>query len=232
MKNLKTIGFLALVIVILFLVLVNGCQRRQLTKKVEEITIINTENELLKTGKKAIQDSLKNEIKKREALQTASIVIIKERDKLASENRLLRKQIADVPEWVNDLPIDSSYDYVNKIAYPFPGEQKYPFNEDQVKGIHSGFLQNIKLISLTDLQEKQIQNYQLQVDIANKLAKSYGNSLTLCMQQKGLDSTMIKNLTDKSDLLTKDNKKLTRRRNFWRTSSFIELGAIIILSIK
>jgi hypothetical protein len=229
MKNLKTIGFLSMVIVILVMGMMYSCERKKVIKKTEIITTINTENELLKTGKKAAQDSANNEIKKREVLETASIVIIKERDKYAAENRLLRKQIAEVPDWVKDLPIDSSYDYVNKVAYPFSGDQKYPFNENQVRGIHSGFLQNIKLNSLTSLQEKQIQNCQQQVSIQTKLINSYGNSLTLCEQQKGLDSVMIKNLNQKVYLLDKNLSKTIKRRNFWRVTTAIETVGILIL---
>jgi len=229
MKNIKSIAFLLMVCGILFLGMMYQCERKKVIKKTQAMTELTSENEFLKSDKKIFQDSLAAEKKKREVMEAASVVLIKERDQLLLENKLLRKKYSNVPEWVNKLPVDSSYDFIRNIAYPFPGELKYPLNESQIKGTHSTFLQNQTLDELVINQEKLLTVCESRVDNALAKAESFKNSLALCGDQKNVDVKTIQNLESINSILEKDLKKTVNKRNFWRTTSFISIGGIIIL---
>lgn len=228
-KDIKVLGLIAAAILLIISVSINSCQRNRLIKVTTEKASLDTENALRKDQIKAYQDSLKSEVAKRVSYQTINKSLILQRDSIKRENKILRQQIANTPEWVNKLSPDSVYLFLDKIAYPYTGEKKFPFNEPQIKNIHSNFIQNMKLNQLVSGLDKQIINCEDRILNSEYIANSFKNSLVLCEKQNLNSNIIIKNLEDKNSIIQKDVNKQKRRVLFWRTTTFIGAAGIIIL---
>ena len=75
-----------------------------------------------------------------------SIAVIKARQKIRENGYV--KEI----ESLKKIPVDSSYVFLTDVAYPYPGELRFPFNEMHVRSFHGQYIRNIFLeSSLADI---------------------------------------------------------------------------------
>ena len=227
--NWTLIGILSVVIIIL--VGINKCTLNKVKQKTETITTINVENSYLKKDKRILQDSLTKETIARKALQQASIGIIKDRDKYINENKILRQHLSNIVDLVNNIPADSSYAFLDVIAYPFNGEKKYPFNEPQVKAIHTTYLEHDQLGKIVENQDSSLLNCRQNIENAEAIGNSFKKSLALSELQVQKDSLIIANVLAKEKLYEKENKKLNRKVTFYKITTGIGIVVALIIAL-
>jgi hypothetical protein len=129
---------------------------------------------------------------------------------------------------LNGITSDSSYIFLQKIAYAFPGTLQYLFNSTQIKYIHSDYL-------TARTSEKLIPAYQSQiatckVNLTTRDSIEMGLKKVIDLQKFNLAD--CKQMNDNKDTIIKDTEKQreaeARRKRFWRNVS-IGTSAIAVL---
>jgi len=225
--RLKTTGLILVFFLFVISFVNNGCNRKDAVKLVERITGLDLRNDILSLHNRTLQDSLNKEKILRLKLEHSKALLLKEKETLAKDNKRLKKQLAGIPEWLLNMPADSSYKFLNEIAYPYPGEQRFRFNEPQVKNIHKDYLENVELTGLVAILENQLVNCEKIGDNADSLAVSFMNSFNVAQGQKVNLEKIVTNTEEKATLYKDALDKTYKGRNFWRTTTAI--GSVIIL---
>lgn len=143
----------------------------------------------------------------------------------------LNGELQDALGKLNFITSDSSYQFLQRVAYNYPGAMKFLFNELQIRYIHKDYL-------IARNAEKVIPEYKLQVDNCktqfaerDKLEAGLKNviglqkeSLTACEQASANKETIIKDTEKQRD-------KEKHRKGFWRFVSAVEAGGLIVLAV-
>jgi hypothetical protein len=209
----------------------NGCNREQANRLFRQVTGLDLQNDILSLHNRTLKDSLNREMIIRRQLEYSKALLLKEKDSLIKNNKILKKRLAGIPEWLLNMPADSSYKFLNEIAYPYPGKQIYPFNEPQIKNIHKDYLENIQLTGLVVTLENQLINCEKIGDNADSLRVSYMKSYNTAEKQKSNLEKIIVNTEEKADLYKNELDKNRRRKGFWKVTSMIETVVILILAL-
>lgn len=122
---------------------------------------------------------------------------------------------------------DSSYRFLQEVAYNYPGTLRYLFNELQVRGIHSDFIKLQASDQIINTLESQVNNCGRQVETYEKIKASLENIVF----NQGENITGYKNIIENDSVIIKDldktAKKERHRKNFWRTSTGISILVLI-----
>jgi len=187
LSRFKIIGAIILLTMLILSFINNGCSRQEANELFEQVTGLNIKNDLLR---KDIEKRQQEGIFKDMTIATyrARLKVKEdENEKLKNDNnRLKRQRERDLVDIIS-IPVDSSYSFLTKVAYPYKGELKYPFNEPQVKFIHLTYLERLNLQEQNDNLVSQITNYEsqlllkdtiyekkiMQLDLANKSISDY-----------------------------------------------------------
>lgn len=225
MKAGTKILIAAVIIIILGLAAYIGGRRFE--KLNGEISFLKGENSSLKTDIKARDNEIKKEkdradsiVIKLQTLQADYVLLEREKIKIARD---LEKALAEL----NHITTDSSYIFLQKVAYNFPGTLRYLFNELQVRGIHRTFVELQSSNHMISTLENEIENCNKQVEDHEKLKASLENMI----------SNLNENADDYEKIVAKDSviirdqgkliKKTNRRKNFWETTTGA-LGLVVI----
>lgn len=212
-NRIKNIGFAIIVVTLVVSFIGNGCQKRDAIKVAERMLHLDFEYDVLKTDYNKSQiviDSISKE-KNLAVFQRDSVIEVKNYYKKEySKYKIAHDKIA---EEIDIIQPDSSYDFLQRKAYPFTGEKKYKFNSLQVKGIHRTFLEDrVKFKQLTAMQI-QIDNCELAI---NESLKIEDNCNKISKERDLMDTqlkSMVKNRNDKAEELLKEDKF---GRKVWR----------------
>ena len=232
-KNLgriKTIGIILIFTLFVISFISNGCNRDQANKLFQKVTGLDLQNDILSLRNRTLQDSLNKEIAIRLNLMRSKELLEQDKYKLLSDNKTFKKRLADIPAWLLNMPADSSYKFLNEVAYNYPGEKKYPFNDPQVKNIHADYLENASLIGLVATLEDQLVNCERIGENSDSLALSFQKSYKTAEKQRDNLTDVVKNTQEKADLYKAEVNKNKRGKKFWRTTSGV-LSVIAIILI-
>lgn len=139
-----------------------------------------------------------------------SIAVIKARQNVRENGYV--KEIENLKK----IPVDSSYHFLTDIAYPYPGELKFPFNEMHVRSFHGQYIRNIFLeSSLSDIgsalgycEETGI----MQGKVISEYAKKELNYKAIIAAQDSIQMFSASKIFS----LQEDARKQTNRKIWWR----------------
>lgn len=229
--RIKTVGTLVIIILFIVSVSINGCNRKQAEVFVEKITGLNIQNDILSLSNKKLDSALVDEKIWRKVFEQKAESLDRQKTLLLEENQKLRNKLALVPSTLIHITSDSSYKYLQEVAYNYPGELKYPFNEPQVKGIHQSYLENGILTQLVDTLEKQVFNCQEITQNKDSISKSFEKSMNI-LSEKGMNyEKIVGNYSEKEDLYKKENKKLKRQKIFYKVTTGIAVITALVIAL-
>lgn len=231
LSRIKTIGLLLLFVLFIISFVSNGCNREQANKLFKQVTGLDLQNDILSLRNRALTDSLNKEKILRLQLEHSRALLLTEKETLAKDNERLKKQLAGIPAWLLNMPADSSYKFLNEIAYPFPGERKYPFNEPQIKNIHADYLENITLTGLVTKLEDQLINCERLGDNIDSTRISYMKSYRMAEEKSSSMEQKAANLDQKATLYEDAYNKSEKRKKFWKATTGITTVVAIVLAI-
>lgn len=197
----------------------------------EEIAILKYDKTVLQTQIAFRDTQIKNEQAKVTAQEARSdsltkVLAIKERI-IAGITQDLNKALAQL----NGITSDSSYQFLQKVAYNYPGVLKFLFNELQIRYIHSDFLTARNSEKIIPAYKEAIEVCKLNLiqkdSIEAGLKKVIGlqkQNLTDCTKVNQDNDNIIKDVEKQRD-------KERRRKNFWRFSASVATGVAIVLAV-
>jgi hypothetical protein len=224
MNNFKNILITGLIIILGLLLFFGG---RKVTKFEDEIAFKRGENAALK-AEITIRDSANSIIlRKIDSLKLGITTITKENITLRAEKKQIAQERDDALAKLNGITSDSSYRFLQEIAYKFPGTLKYLFNELQVKGIHADYIRLKASVGIINSLERQVSNCDLQVKGYENINVNLENVIASLSENIG----DYKKIVDNDSTIMRDQDKTIdkerRRKGFWRTST----GALILILI-
>jgi len=228
MKNIKNI----LIGVLIALIVLGGIfGGKKIRKFTEEITTLKAEKTAL-NGQIAERDA---QIKALEAQNVTKdkkidscMVAFKQKEKIITG---LSEDLAEALSKLNGITSDSSYQFLQRIAYNFPGDLKYPFNELQVKGIHADYLKARSADQIIPVYKDQIRNCLTQFALRDSAVNNL-NKVVALQKQNLADCGKINQDNDRiiRDVEKQRNKE-RHRKNFWRFTTSLATGGIIALAL-
>lgn len=230
-SRVKGIGFLVALVAFIIFFVNNGCQKKHAEQLIEKITGLNIQNDLLMKDNKEKDSLLLSEQIQRQKLESEYQFKVKERDRLFNENQRLKTQLKGISNYLLNIPADSSYAFLDKIAYPYEGEKKYPFNEPQVKNIHKDFLENTILTTLVDTLTAQVSTCEGMLTLKDSMGKSYENTIALEKEKGQNYEKAMSNNTQKESIYKKEIKKISRQKTFYKFTTGIAVIVALIIAL-
>ncbi len=226
-SSIKGFWFIAAIVIFILFWINNGCQRRKAIHLAESLTELNVKNDLLAKDNKALDKRLKEEAAWRVTYENKAKLLEADKQRVTVENTKLKNKLKDIPDWLNKIPADSSYQYLIQIAYPYSGEMKYPFNSPQVKDIHKNYAENVIYTALVDTLDAQLLNCEVLTSLKDSINKSLHRSLLGVTAQKDNMNVLLGNYVEKEKLYVKENNKLHRHVLFYK----ITTGAAVVIAL-
>ena len=228
MDKLKNGLIIALVVLIGLLGIFGGSKVK---KYVDDIKDLKYTNKTLEMQKAYIETQVKIEqakVEKRDSTIDSCMVVFKQKDRvIAGLSRDLDSALAKL----SGITSDSSYRFLQEIAYAFPGTMEYLFNALQVKGIHADYLKARSADKIIPVYQQAIENCKFQlterdsVETALKrIVQLRNQELDNCEQVNANNQTIIKDTEKQRD-------KEARRKGFWRSSAGIMTGVAVIVAV-
>ena len=227
-EKIKNYLILALIAIVVLFGVFGG---RRVRKYQEELALLKNDkirlellNSKLTTEIKVKQDT----IKKQDARIAELMKLFMAKDKeVVKANAELQKALSKL----EGITSDSSYVFLQEIAYKFPGEMKYLFNQLQLRGIHSDYLvarSSEQTIPLLNAQVKNCEEqFALREAVEAKLKEVIINKdeqLANCELMNSDNAMMIEDLT-----WQRDAEK--RRKGFWRFTASVAGAVAIVLAV-
>ena len=126
---------------------------------------------------------------------------------------------------------DSSYVFLQEIAYNYPGVLEYMFNALQVKGIHADWIRARSAENIIPELNLQIENCKLQFTIRDSTEKALKEIISF--HEYNLDD--CQKINEKNGRIISDLEKIAnkeqRSKNFWRFTAAIEPVAIAVIVV-
>lgn len=225
-SRFKTVGILLVITLFIISLITNGCNRQQANELFEKVTGLNIQNDLLQTDIKQRQQEAV--FKDMAIVRYKAQLAIKENEnkELRNDNNNLKKERdADVRDIIA-MPVDSSYEFLIKKAYPYKGELKFPFNEPQVKFIHLTYLERLNLQKQNGNLISQISNYESQLLYKDTIYEEEMGNRILAESNVADYKTMVANKDE--EIALKDDE-LSKKGNglLWKIVAGV-LAVIVI----
>ncbi len=189
-----------------------------------EKTALALQKSVLETQIKMKQDT----IKKKDAEIVRLQAIFKAKDKKIAE---LTADIDSALIWLNFITADSSYQFLQEVAYNYPGALKYLFNELQIKYIHADYLKARSSEKVIPILTSQVNNCKDQFVIRDGIEKE----LKAVNELQKQTLTNCEKINQDNDKIIKDTEKQRdkekHRKNFWRFTSAVAAGVAVIVSV-
>ena len=219
-KNLgriKTVGSVILILSLIVSLSGNGCSKRSMVEMTKKLTGLDLENLILRG---TVEDNEKTILRieaEKDTLRQAYSDLRGEKDSLQKnevwfkgEYWRLRKEIAEMSE-------DSSYNWLQRIAYPFGGDDKpFGFNGPQVKAIHLDKVDYNNKVNLVGNLELQLVNCETRNNISQSLADSTEQQLLLSRKSSVDQKQVISNLDEEIELKDELIQKEHRAKRLWK----------------
>ena len=222
-------GLIGLLLILIVLFGLIGGQK--VTKYAEEIGLLRYANTTLETQKAFLKTQVKFEQRK---VEKRDMVIDSCMIEFKKKNRVIAGITSDLDEALaklNGITSDSSYMFLQLIAYNFPGTMEYLFNALQIKGIHTDYLKARSSEKIIPVYVEQIANCAFQLSERDSIET--GLKKAIRYQREAL--TACETVNNNKDTIIKDTEKQRnkemRRKNFWRFGTAVTTITTIIFAI-
>ena len=202
-----------------------GCNRAEDDAYSEEIQrLINHNNDLADSIEvrekqiKAYRDSIDD-------ISGKVVLLAGENVRLKNNISILKKDSSQLRLDAEKVSSDSSYAFLDKTAYPYSGEKKYPFNEHQVKEIHLNFIDNIACMGVLSESENLISNLEEQLILKDKQLEYLESSLYLSTENLKTSESIISNKDEEIGIKNEQIKKEKGKTLFWK----IVTGVVVVI---
>lgn len=226
-EKIKSVLVIALVAIIVLFGIFGG---RKVRKYQEEIASLKYDKTSLSVQNKLLEEKVKMQadtIKKKDARIEELMKLFRAKDKEIAD---LSLDLNEALKKLNGITSDESYKFLQEIAYNFPGELTYLFNQLQVRGIHSDYLIARSSEKTIPALTAQINNAKEQF-IARDSLNAHLNGLISLKEEQLANCQLINSDNDMmiEDLEMQRNKE-RHRKNFWRFTSAVAGGVAILLA--
>jgi len=225
-STFKTIGLIVLMVLFGISLINNGCDRQEANDLLERVTGLNVQNDILKKDIKqrqkeiAFRDSIINHYK------DSLAVVVKAKEGLDYDYGVLEGEYRDIASKLIKTPTDSSYVFLDRVAYPYSGEKKFPFNEPQIKSIHITYLERFMLVEKEKNLLAQVNNYESQLSLKDTIY----NQKEMQYKKLNMNARSYEEIIDNKDeeIVLKDVViKKNNRRNKWLKLTIVIVAALI-----
>lgn len=225
LSRIKTIGMLVLVGFFVLSLVRNGCDRAEAEEMVERITGLNIRNDILMEDVKERDSLLIAKDESIDSLQSLLTLSQERGDSLQYNYTELEWELQSLSDSINELPVDTSYYFLVDEAYPYPGHLRFPFNELQVRSMHTTFLEKIKLDEMNLNLLSQIDEKDHQLEVQEAVVYEHEMSIQL-MEESRVDLDSI--ILNQDEIIEIQGKQIetTKRR---RTVLEIVGGVILVV---
>lgn len=228
LSRLKTIGFVVLLIFFGLSVFKHGCDRQEMADLLHRTTGLNLENDILHNHV-AERDSLLEA--KQDAIKNLEDAIDRSENRvktLANRYLNLYNRFNKLADSIITIPVDSSYLFLNRTAYPYGGEKRFPFSEPQVKGIHLTWLERLSLSDMNTSLSGRIAELNDQLLLKDSV-KLVNIQKMVLMEQSTQDMEQI--IENKDEIIDGQDDYIHQTKKKNRVIQWIAGGIIAILAI-
>jgi len=218
---------LLLILIVLF-GLIGG---KKVTRYAEEIGLLRYANTTLETQKAFLKTQVQFEqekVRKKDMVIDSCMIEFKKKDRVIAG---ITSDLDEALAKLNGITSDSSYQFLQQIAYRFPGTLEYLFNALQVKGIHVDYLKARSSEKIIPVYVEQIANCTFQLSERDSIET--GLKKAIRYQREAL--TACETVNNNKDTIIKDTEKQRnkemRRKNFWRFGTAVTTITTIIFAI-
>lgn len=229
MKDKLKNGLIIALIVIIGLFGFFGGKR--VIKDRDVITTLKNEKKDLQEQNKALetQNNIIHEMNKQHQKTIDSCrTIFKQKDKIIAG---LTSELDSALAKLDGITSDSSYQFLQQIAYKYPGLLKYLFNETQVRMIHADYLKARNAEKIIPEYKAQVANCVFQIAEKDKIEaglnaiiSNKNTQLSNCEQINKDNEQIIKNTEQERDAER-------RRKGFWRFTTSVATAAAVIVAV-
>jgi hypothetical protein len=226
-EKIKNYLIIALIAIVVLFGVFGGQKVRKYQEELALLKMDKTRLELLNskltTEIKVKQDTIKKQDAK--ILELMKLFMAKDKEVL-----VLNGKLRDALGKLEGITSDSSYKFLQEIAYKFPGEMKYLFNQLQLRGIHSDYLVARSSEQTIPLLNAQVKNCEEQFALREAVNAKLKEVITLKDEQ--LSNCELINLDNAMMIedLTWQRDAEKRRKNFWRFTASVAGGVAILLA--
>jgi predicted metal-dependent phosphoesterase TrpH len=132
---------------------------------------------------------------------------------------------------LNGITADSSYQFLQKVAYNYPGALKFLFNELQIKYIHTDYLIARSSEKIIPVYKEAIATCKL--NLSEKDSIEAGLKTVIGLQKENIAD--CQKINQDNDKIIKDTErqrdKEKHRKNFWRFATSVTTITTIIFAI-
>ena len=212
LSRIKNISIIILCLMFIISSIMSGCNKKRAEELFEKVTGLKLENVLLKKQIDQADLEILEKQRLQDSLQLAYNLKVEELNRLKQEYGKLKVEFNDLKGQVLTIPVEDSYEFLDKVAYPYGGIKRYPFNEPQVKGIHLTWLENSNLKLQNVNLVSQINETELMLSNLNEINKQSEDKFNLAMNTREKYENMFTN-SEKVRIYTEDELKRIRRQN-------------------
>lgn len=219
---------IALIVIIGLFGLFGGRTVKRYQKEIASLKYDKTSLQLQITNRELVIKFQQDSIKKLDAEKERIMVLFKAKDKQIVG---LTADLNNALSQLNGITSDSSYQFLQHIAYNYPGALKYLFNELQIKYIHSDYLTARSSEKIIPVLTSQVNDCKVQFGIRDNIESGLKDVIGL--QKQNL--TDCQKINQDNDKIIKDTEKQRdkekHRKNFWRFTASVATGVTIIVSV-
>ena len=215
-SRLKNIAILVIIIFFIISLVNNGCERKRAEQLFEKVTGLDLQNDILHRNI-SLMDTIISE-------KDEYILELEARDIILCDSiSILRADYGDMADQKNkiisdllNVPADTSYKFLNETVYPFPGNQKYRFNEPQIKNIHLDYLENTLLTNMNINLMGQVKTCEDRLVIRDEVTYSLKSQVSAYEEEKSNYDEIIYNKDEIIDYQEGVIGKDKRRGKLWK----------------
>ncbi len=226
MDKFKNYLIIALIVIIGLFGFFGGHKVKKFSEEIAtlkyEKTTLAVQNKLLDDKNKFIQA----ENKKHEATIDSCRIVFKQKDRIIAG---LSADLDSALAKLDGITSDSSYQFLQEVAYKYPGLLKYLFNETQIRHIHADYLKARNSEQIIPAYKEQLSNCKVQLSEQDAIQ----SGLNKIIENKGLQLANCEKINADNEQIIKDTEKQRdkerHRKNFWRMTTGIATGVAIVI---
>jgi len=212
LNRIKNISLILLIVMFFVSLIVNGCNKKRSEELFERVTKLRFQNEILKKQVIEVNLAIQERQRIQDSLQLAYNLKVTELNILRGNYVKLRIEFIGLKDSILKIPAEESYEFLNKIAYPYPGDKRFPFNEPQIKGIHLTWIENSNLKLQNKNLVDQVNQSELIISDLKNINKQIEEKFKLSMSNCNKYKDMFEN-SEKVRIYTDNELKRMRRQN-------------------
>ncbi|MCK4909191.1 MAG: hypothetical protein KAS70_04775 [Planctomycetes bacterium] len=227
-NHIRSAGFVLLLIFFLLSLVKHGCNRNEIADLIERTTGLNLQNDILHNHVEE-RDSLL--IEKQALIDTLEADIVKSEyrvGRLSNQYTRLQDEFNSLSDSLITIPADSSYSFLDRTAYPYEGEKRFPFSAPQVKGIHLTWMERISLAGMNTSLKGTISELNSQLLLRDSV-QIESSGMLIMMEASAADLELI--IDNKDEVIDAQQDHIEKKKKGNRILQYIGGGIIIILAI-